>query len=121
MPTSPNKAPVYALYRDAVAAVDVVANVPAGSGINMANYEYAHIQVVPSTLANPTVAVYWWSELGGVWVQEHTPISKAGVGVNTPYEFTVPCRGRIMLVAVSVLAAGTVSIAVAGESIVNAG
>ena len=112
--TGPKKAPDYALHRDAVAAVDVIANVKQGSGINCANYQYANIQVVPSGGANPNVAVYWWSEQAMKFVQEHTPIAKAGVGVNTPFEFTVECNGRKMFVAVTAITAGACDVLVSG-------
>lgn len=111
---SPESAPRYALHRDARTGPDTLADVPKGAGMNMEGYENAHIQVVPSGGANPNVAVYWWSEAATAWVQEHTPITRAGVGVDTPYEFTVQPRGRRMLVAFAALAAGQASVYVAG-------
>jgi hypothetical protein len=72
------------------------------------------VQVVPSGGANPSVAVFWWSEEAEKFVQEHVALAKAGVGVNAPYEFTVESRGRIMFVAVTAIAAGTVDVYVSG-------
>jgi len=121
MESGPKKAPEYAHHRSGVTTPDVIATTPQTQGINCSNYQHAHIQVVPSGGANPNVAVYWWSEDGGVWVQEHTPITRSGVGVDTPYEFTVECRGRIMLVAVTAIAAGECDVYVAGFELQNAG
>lgn len=114
METGPKKAPDYAQHRSDVAAPDVIANVPRTQGINTTGYQHAHIQVVPSGGANPTVVVYWWSESAEVFVADHTDITKAGVGADTPFEFTVECRGRIMLVAISVIAAGVCDVYVSG-------
>lgn len=112
--SSPQKAPNYALYRD-VAAADVLPIADRAKGINMDGYEYAHIQVIPAGGADPTAQVQWWSSDGnGKFVQEHTALSKAGVGADTPFEFTVECRGRIMGVFLTTLAAGTAKIYVSG-------
>jgi hypothetical protein len=123
MPTtqSPELSPDYALHRDGVAAVELDATVRAAgvgytkkSGMNLASYEHAHIQVIPSGGANPDVTVWWWSEAASAWVQEHTPLTRAGVGANTPFEFTIQPRGRRFFVSVPTLAAGAVSVYVAG-------
>jgi len=111
---SPQHAPDYALHRDVDAADGVGAITDGMQGINMTGYEYAHIQILPAGGANPTVQVQWWSAEGGKFIQEHTAISKAGVGANTPFEFTVECRGRIMFVKVTTLAAGTCKVLVSG-------
>lgn len=121
---SPNKAPEYAVHRENITAVDTIANFKRGDGINMANYKYAHIQVIPKPAsgANPTVAVYWWSEAAGKFAQENPALTKAGVGANAPYEFTVECGGRRMFIAVTVLAVGEVeNILVSGYELQNAG
>lgn len=111
---STQKAPEYAIHRNAIAAPDTIANIKMAQGVNMSGYTNANIQVVPSGGANPNVAVYWWSETANKFIQEHTPITKAGIGVDTPYEFTVNCYGRIMFVAVAVIAAGIASVAISG-------
>lgn len=109
---SPQRVPEYVYYRN-VAAVDVLADLEEKHGMNMAGYDYAHIQVVPVT-GNPTVTVLWWSDGANKFIQEHTAISKTGVGDGIPYEFTVECRGRIMMVAVTVMTAGSAKIYVGG-------
>lgn len=114
---SPEKAPGYARHRDAVSAVDALATVPQEHGINMDGHEWANIQIVPEGGANPTVAVSWWSAAAGVFIQEHVPISKAGVGVNVPFEFSIPANGRIMFVAVTAITAGTTSVYVSGHDV----
>ncbi len=107
---SPQKAPDYAKHRENVTAAEAVANFKKGDAINMANYQNAHIQVLPTPAsgADPTVTVYWWSEAMAKFVQENPALTKVGVGANVPFEFTVPCGGRRMLVLVTTLAAGTV-------------
>jgi hypothetical protein len=111
---SPELAPEYALHREGVAVVDVIANVAKTQGMNMATYERAHIQVIPSGGADPTVRVHWWSEEAGRFVVDKDYIAVAGEGANTPYEFTVNCRGRRMFVAITVLAGGTANVRVSG-------
>lgn len=106
-------APDYSLYREGVSAADVMANVKKQHGCNGAMYRYAHIQVVPAAGINPNVAVWWWSEKAQKFVQEHTPIAKAGVGAGTPYEFTIEPMGRIFFVQVA-LTTGAVDILVSG-------
>jgi hypothetical protein len=112
--SSPYSAPEYSLHRDGVAAADVMANVIKKHGCNAYMYNYAHIQVVPKSGANPDVVVWGWSEAADAFVQEHTPIAKAGVGADTPYEFTIEPRGRIFFVQVAAIAAGNVDILVSG-------
>jgi len=111
---SPQHAPDYALHRDVAAADGAGAITDGAQGINMSGYEYAHIQVLSAGGGNASVQVQWWSAEAGAFVQEHTPIAKAGVGVNVPYEFTVECRGRVMFVKVTTLAAGTCKVLVSG-------
>lgn len=86
-------------------------------GINMQGYENAHVSVIPSGGANPTVRVYYWDDIAEVWVQADAAV--AGAGANTAYSFTVQCRSRIMFVAVTVLATGAVAINVAGSRLVD--
>jgi len=120
--SSPNTAPYYASHREGVAAVDAVVNgvikKSKKNGCNAHQYKDVHIQVVPSGGANPDVAVWWWSDVAnsgnGAFIQEHTPIAKAGVGVDTPYEFTIEPKGRIFFVQVTAIAAGNVDILVSG-------
>lgn len=118
--SSPKLAPEYALHRVVKEANEAAPYAVREKGINMASHSHAHIQVVPEgTGCNPNVAVYWWSEKAAKFIQEHTAITKAGAGVLVPYEFTVECRGRIMLVAVEGgMAAGrTARIYVAGYNV----
>lgn len=82
--------------------------------MNMRDYKTALVQVVPTDGANPTVEVYFWSEAAGKFIAPHTTISKAGVGVNTPFEFEVAAYGRIMWIRVGTMAAGAAKIYVAG-------
>lgn len=116
---NPQEAPEYSCHRIVTGAADTLPETTKENGINMRAALRGLIQVVPSGGANPTVAVLWWSEEAGRFVQEHTPITKAGVGVNTPYEFAVDANGRIMFVAVTSGIAGgqTVRVMVAGAEI----
>lgn len=111
---SPQQAPLYAMHRQAVAGTDSLPELNEMHGMNMKGYSRAHVQIVPSGGSNPTVQVQWWSAAAGKFVQEQTPITKAGVGANTPYEFTVDCRGRNMFVAVTTQASGQCDIHIAG-------
>lgn len=113
--SSASSAPTYTVHRTAIAAIDTVANVTRRQGISMSGFEKAHIQVLPSTVsASPSVAVYWWSAEGSIWVREHTAITKATLGAGIAYEFTVDCQHRIMFVAVTGIVADAVTILVAG-------
>ena len=114
---SVQKAPDYALHREGCDAPDVVANLKRGDGINMSHYHTALVQVFPSALCNPNVAVYFWSEAADAFIEDHTGISYAGKGAGIAYEFSVDARGRIMVVVVTACAAGTVSVAVSGFEI----
>jgi len=111
--TSPTRTPDYVLYREAVATADVMSAVTRKHGCNSSMYESTHVQVVPAAGVNPNVEIWWWSEKAQAFIKEHTPITYAGVGAGIPYEFTVPSRGRIFFVQVTVTT-GNVDIAVAG-------
>ena len=116
---NPLQAPEYACHRIVKDAADSLPETNKARGINMHQALRALIQVVPSGGANPNVAVLWWSEEAGKFVQEHTAITKVGIGVNTPYEFDVDANGRIMFVAVTagIAATQTVRVMVAGAEI----
>jgi hypothetical protein len=83
-------------------------------GCNTSGFTHAHVQVVPSGGANPTAEILWWSEEAGQFVSEHVAISKAGVGADTPFEFTVDCQGRILFVKLTSISAGSVEVMIAG-------
>lgn len=85
----------------------------------MDGYQFANVQVIPSGGANPNLEIMWWSEAANQFIQEHTPLTKAGVGIDTPFEFTVECFGRNMFVAVTTLAAGKAEIYVSGFDRIN--
>lgn len=91
--------------------------VPEAHSINMATYENAHIAVIPSGGANPTVRVYYWNEHAEAYVPD--AVAVAGAGVDTPYMFTVQCRSRKMFVAVTVIGAGQCDITVSGSRLVD--
>jgi hypothetical protein len=113
--SSPNTAPSYALYREGVAAADSDMTVfTKKNGCNASTYRNAHIQIIPSDGADPSVAVWWWSDQADRFIQEQTPIAKAGVGANTSYEFSIEPMGRIFFVQVATLASGSVDILVSG-------
>ena len=114
---NPKLAPDYALHRSAVTSADSLPETERGHGINMASHTTAHIQVVPSGGADPSVEVLWWSEVAQEFVQEHISIERVGVGVDRPYEFDVDSRGRIMFVAITTIAAGAVDVHVSGYNV----
>ena len=98
---SPQLTPDYGHHRSEVETADSLPNTTRPHGINMGSYRVANVQVVPGPTSNPTATVLWWSEAAGAFIQEHTPIVRAGVGAGVPYEFTVEPNGRIMYVALS--------------------
>lgn len=108
------KAPQYAMHRKGVAAVDSAALAQEENGCNAGGYSDVHVQVVPSGGANPTVEVLWWSDPASVFVKEQVALTKAGIGADKPFEFTIQPKGRIFLVAVTVIAAGSVDVFVSG-------
>lgn len=107
-------APNYTEYRTGIAAADTLATFAEANGCNASGYDAVHVQVVPSGGANPTVQVVWWSEAAGKFVQEHVALTKAGVGADLPFEFTVSPKGRKLAVIVSTIAAGACDIHLAG-------
>lgn len=118
---SPQHAPRYALYRDAISVADTITSITKKQCINMEGHDKALIQVIPGAAANPTVAVYWWSDEAGRILQDNPAITKAGVGAGVPYEFSVDCCGRQMFVAVTTIADDPCKIAVAGYGIEDRG
>lgn len=108
--SSPQRAPSYALHRDASGA-DTPPQTARTKGMNMQGYEYAHIQVIPGVGVNPNTTIYWWSEEASKFILEHTSIAKAGIGAGVAYEFTVECRGRILYASLS---AGAAKVYVSG-------
>jgi len=111
--SSPSRAPEYVYHRKALTGADVIATVPKKHGCNAAMYKYCHIQVVPVT-ANPNVSVWWWSNIKDRFIQEHTPITKSGVGIGVAYEFTIEPKGRIFFISLDNSSGGTVDILVSG-------
>lgn len=114
---NPFQAPSYARHRSGIAALDVAAITKRERGINMASHAQGHVQVVPSSGANPDVEVLWWSEEASQFISENPAIAKSGAGIDTPYEFTVEARGRIMFVSVTGGATGSIEIMVSGFNI----
>lgn len=113
---NPLQAPFYARHRSGIDALDGTITERA-RGINMAQHAQAHVQVLPSSSANPTVEVLWWSEEASRFISENPVLTKAGAGADAPYEFTVDARGRIMFVAVTAGATGSIEIMVSGFNI----
>lgn len=110
----PAVAPNYTKHRTKVTAADSAALTDVKSCINMDGFADAHVQVIPSGGANPTVEVLWWSDAASKFIKEQVALTKAGIGADTPYEFTVSAKGRKMLVAVTTIAAGQCDVYVAG-------
>lgn len=116
MPQSIQKSPTYVLHRDGVTSADSTVNSYV-HGVNTSHYDKANVQVVPIGGANPNVEVLWWSDEADKFISEHVALAKAGVGANTPFEFTVECHSRVMFVAVTAIAAGSVKIFVSGAGL----
>lgn len=109
-------APDFVKYRTVADAVDSLPETEKKHGINMGHYRRAIIDVKAEAGANPSVSVLWWSEETQAFVQEHTPLDRAGVGNDVGYQFVVEANGRIMFVAVTagVGASNIATISVAG-------
>jgi len=123
MPQSTNLAPRSVLHRDAIAAADVVANVVFDFGLQTEDNEYVHFVVEPSGDANPSASVYYWESLAndgdGMWVVDADFTTLTGAGANIPYAFSVPARGRVILVALTVIASGAVNVFASGFGFSN--
>lgn len=117
MPQSVDLSPNYVAHRLAVAAVDT--NFTTESmGINMSGREKALIQVLPSGGANPNVTVYFWSAAAAKFIPAPAD-AITGAGADKPYEFVVDAFGRIMLVAVTTIAAGQCDVYVSSFGLNN--
>lgn len=116
--STPPLAPTYGLHRLVEDAPDTPPQATKTAGINMAGYEWAHIQVVPQEgTETPDIQVQFWSEEAAAYIDpldllkfEHPSVA------GTPYEVTVQCAGRWMyvLVTAGVAAAEAVRVFVAG-------
>ncbi|PNX52105.1 MAG: hypothetical protein BV456_00740 [Thermoplasmata archaeon M8B2D] len=118
MPQYIKYSPEYILHRSGITAADSTFT-SYDHGVNTSYYKKANIQVVPSGGANPTVNVMWWCESASKFINEHVAIEKAGIGANTPFEFTVDCLRRTMFVAVSAISTGSVDILVSGADLAH--
>ncbi len=98
---SPQHAPVYARHREVRDAIDVLPETEKGRGVNMSGYLYAHVQVLPSGGADPSVEVQVWSDAAGAFISISPVATRVGVGADAPYEFTFSCRSRIIFIAVT--------------------
>lgn len=112
-------APEYVAHREGLTAPDA-APPQTNKTLGMATDGYlaAHIQVLPSGGANPSVQVQVWSEALGQFITPvDTDFAQTGAGADTPYEFTIFCRSRRIWVRATALAAGSVDIYVAGTEL----
>lgn len=104
--SNPRSAPDYEPHRyfkaETGALIDALPATDRRRGMNMGSYRFANVQVIPKQAgANPAVAVLYWSEAAGKFVQTLDATTKAGAGDGVSYEFTVECFGRIMFVAIT--------------------
>lgn len=114
---APAMAPDYALYRQGVAAADAGPYSVKEHGINMGDYRFANIQALPAVGANPTLRVLFWSDRLGQFIRSNPDLTVTGAGAGIAYEYTVECRGRIMLVELTGTLTGGVDVLVSGYSI----
>lgn len=115
---SPSMAPDYALYREGVATADGGGPYTTKEhGVNMADYQFANIQVLPAAGATPTIRAMFWSERAGMFIHASPDLTVTGT-LGVPFEYAVPCYGRIMYVEVTGAdLTGGVDIAVSGYSL----
>lgn len=113
-------APDYACHRKSVAAVDVaLATVDQSLGMNCRGYGVVNAQVIPDGGAVPKVEALFWSEAAGAFISCEDPIEKTAPGADTPFEFSFDANGRIVFIAVTTLAGGTVDVYLGGFDGVN--
>lgn len=103
------KAPDYKLYRT-LSAVDTIPATDKNQGLNCQNYETVHFEVVPTVACNPAFELMFWSEAAGKFVSAHTPVTLSQKGAGVAYTYSYDVKGRIVLLAATTLAAGSVSI-----------
>jgi hypothetical protein len=113
---APAMAPDYSLYREAVAAADSGPYSTKEHGINMGDYRFANIQVLPAGTATPTIRVMFWSDKLGQFIRANPDLTVTGA-LGIPFEYTVECRGRIMFVELTGTLTGGVDVLVSGYSI----
>lgn len=106
---SPSRAPEYRLHRF-VESADVADDTEQMHGMLMQDARWANIQVIPVNGANPDFEVMFWSEEAGKFISSYTPLTFSGMGVNTPFEFTVEVNGRRIWVKVPSLSSGSCKI-----------
>lgn len=110
MPQSTSVAPGYTSYRAGITTNDDIAALGTEQGLQTEDYEYANFVVVPSGGANPSASIYYWNETEEAWVLDVDFTAVTGAGVNTPYAFSAKVLGRLVLVVLSSLSAGSVDI-----------
>lgn len=115
-PSAISRSPEKTLHRSSVTAVDGEKTDKVGA-LNSFGHQRAHIQVVPSEDATDvSIEVLWWSDALGKFISEQPPLTKTGAD-GVPYEFSVESGGRIMFVAVTSIATGSVSVYVGGSGL----
>jgi len=97
---SPQMAPEYVLHRHLEGAADGASEIIMQHGINMAGFEWANIQVVPSAMASPVVQVLFWSEEAAKYIVDHTEIEFLAKGDGVAWEASIDARGRKIFVKV---------------------
>lgn len=98
---SPAPAPAYALHRLLKDANDSAAPTNVKVGCNCKGYKTAHIQIVPSSGANPAVEVLFWSEAAAKFIRGHTQITKTALGAGIASEFDVDVGSRVIYVMIT--------------------
>ena len=114
--STPGLAPNFVLHREVKEAVDSGDITNVKSGMNMEGFSTCIIDVSPSTLADPSIQILFWSENHSKFVAENSPVSYPGAGAGKGYQQQVDCAGRVMFVFVDsgVTTGDTVKIGVAG-------
>lgn len=101
MSESTTAAPDHRKYRTVVNATDSGPFNDKKQGLNAGHYRRLNVNVIPTSGANPTVEVMFWSDEASAFVSENPALTKAGAGVNTAYAFTVEANGRMVFIAVT--------------------
>jgi len=96
-----DKAPRYLQHRFVAGAADTLPETVKAHGIVLEDFEYAHIQIVPSAGADPEATVQFWCESAGAFIDDVNEISYPAKGVGVAWEMSIPVRGRIIFVSLT--------------------
>lgn len=97
--------PAFSLHRE-VTAADSSIPTDLRFGIKGDGRRFLNLEVIPTGGANAAIEVLFWSEEASTFISQHTPLTFAGVGADTPYAVSVDLKGRSAWVEVTSIGGG---------------